>query len=198
VTLPRDYFEALYTDDDDPWGFRTRWYEERKRGLTMAALLEPRYRTAFEPGCSIGVLTADLADRCDRLLAMDISERAIERAAARRLPGVELRRGSVPGDWPAGTFDLVVLSEIGYYLDGDDCERLAGRALSCAGEVVVVHWRHPVADYPLPGDRVHEIFARRASAAGLRRVVGHVERDLRLESWSRDPRSVAARSGLVR
>lgn len=198
MTLPGEYFDALYRQAEDPWEFRTRWYEERKRRLIMGALLEPRYRTAFEPGCSIGVLSAELARRCDHLLAMDVSSRALETAAARGLANVELRQGSVPGSWPSGSFDLVVLSEVGYYLDEPDCERLAGLVCAVAAEVVLVHWRHPVADYPLSGDRVHRILGRRAAELGLTRMVEHVETDFRLETWSRDPRSVAARAGLVR
>ena len=43
-----------------------------------------RYASAFEPGCSIGVLTAQLAPRCDRLLACDVAAAAVESA---RPPG---------------------------------------------------------------------------------------------------------------
>lgn len=197
MTLGPEYFDALYADNADPWGFRTRWYEERKRRLTMAALLEATYGSVFEPGCSIGALTADLAARADRVLAMDVSAQAIEAAAERHLPNVELRQGSVPDEWPPGRFDLVILSELGYYLDQRDCHRLAGLALRAGDELLAVHWRHPVADYPLSGDRVHQILADQAAALGFQRVVDHVEPDVRLETWSRDPRSVAARTGLV-
>ncbi|MFE7421819.1 hypothetical protein [Rhodococcus sp. NPDC057529] len=59
------YFDAMYAASPDPWGFGDRWYEQRKYALTLAALPRPRYRRAFEPGCSIGILTAALAHRCD-------------------------------------------------------------------------------------------------------------------------------------
>jgi trans-aconitate methyltransferase len=92
VTLPPEYFEQLYRDDDDPWRFRTRWYEARKRQLTLAALPDEHYATVFEPGCSIGLLTADLASRCDHLLAMDISAEALHQARVGLPPNVELFR----------------------------------------------------------------------------------------------------------
>jgi hypothetical protein len=197
VTLRRGYFERLYGDDDDPWGFRTRWYEARKRRLTMAALPDERYGSVFEPGCSIGLLTAELAGRCDHLLAMDISAKALQQAQLEVPSRVELRHGGVPSDWPAGHFDLTVLSEVGYYLDERDCRRLAELAVTSARDVIAVHWLHPVGDYPLTGDEVHRIISDSADAHGLARVASHIETDLRIEVWSTDHRSVAARTGLV-
>jgi trans-aconitate methyltransferase len=197
VTLPSEYFEDIYAQHHDPWGFRSRWYEARKRALTLAALTEDRYGSVFEPGCSIGILTAALAARSDEMLAMDISSRALEQAA-RDLPAdVRLQRGSVPDDWPDRHFDLIVLSEVGYYLDHLDCRLLARLAVGSADELVAVHWRHPVADYPLTGDEVHDHIRDSAEDAGLKCVVAHREADLRLDVWSRDHRSVAARNGLV-
>ena len=81
--VARQYFDRLYAEDPDPWGFEDRWYEHRKYDLTMAALPEPRYRSGFEPGCSIGVLSERLADRCDSLLVCDHMTEPLERAVAR-------------------------------------------------------------------------------------------------------------------
>lgn len=108
MSLPASYFDGMYGDSDDPWGFRTRWYEARKRQLTLACLQSERYGTAFEPGCSIGVLSAELAARADRMMVTDVSARALDQAR-RVVPGhVEVRTGRMPQDWPAGRFDLVV------------------------------------------------------------------------------------------
>jgi hypothetical protein len=197
MTLSSEYFEDIYTQHHDPWGFRTRWYEVRKRALTLAALTRDRYGSAFEPGCSIGVLTGALAGRSDELLAMDISSKALEQAAPGLPTNVRLQRGSVPDDWPDRHFDLIVLSEVGYYLDHFDCRRLAKLAAGSADELVAVHWRHPVTDYPLTGDEVHDHIRVSAQEAGLTWVVAHREADLRVDVWTRDHRSVAARSGLV-
>lgn len=201
MTLPAGYFDDLYAADGDPWGFRTRWYEQRKYSVSLAALPRPRYRSAFEPGASIGVFTALLAGRCDRVLATDPARAAIDRAAKYLTDhhNVELRCGGVPADWPAGVFDLIVISELGYYLDAADLDRLAARAVGClepGGDLLAVHWRWPVADYPLTGDAVHAALHR---TAGLEGVVRHEEKDFVLDVFRRVPpgaRSVAEIEGL--
>lgn len=196
MTLQAPYFDRLYRAEPDPWDFRSRPYEVRKRALTLACLPEAHYSTAFEPGCSIGILTSDLAARCDDLLAMDLSALALASARESVPPNVELRHGAVPADWPPEPFELVLLSEVGYYLDACDCRGLGQHAADGATDLVAVHWRHPVDEYPLSGDEVHRILAESCSAAGMTHLVEHVEEDFRIDVWSHDPRSVALRTGV--
>ncbi len=194
--LPAAYFEATYDRHDDPWGFEGRWYERRKRALTLASLPDEWYPTGLELGCSIGVLTAELADRVDELLAVDISEAALARARERLGDRVRFERRDLREGIPPGPFDLVVVSEVGYYLTREPLRRLACQlrdALAEGGVLVACHWRHPVRDYPLSGDEVHE----ELRALGLPLLASHVERDLVLEVFSRDARSVAERTGLA-
>ena len=201
MTTPHGYFAGLYAADPDPWDFDSRWYDRRKHDLTAAALTRPRYRSAFEPGCSTGALTARLATRCDHLLAVEGVAAGAERAAARvaDLPQVTVRQGWMPRDWPDGTFDLVVLSELGYYFADADLDRLldhAVTALEPGGDLVAVHWRWPVPEHARSGDDVHE---RLGALPGLERVAAHEEADFRLEVFTRVPpavRSVAQREGL--
>lgn len=200
ASLTAGFFDEFYAGSPDPWGFETRWYEARKRAVTLAALPLPRYGAALELGCSIGVLSRDLADRCDTLLATDINEQALAVARDRLagLPGVTVERRTLPSDWPAGTFDLVVLSEIGYYCSPADLAELLERcrqSLGPNGALVACHWRHPVGEYPLGGDEVH---AALAALPGLDRTVRHLERDFVLEVYEPAPApSVAQREGLV-
>lgn len=197
-----EWFDALYRASDDPWSFRTRWYEARKRAVTLACLPRARYRRGFEPGCSIGELTAALAPRCERLLACDFMPAAVEQAA-RRLAGsphVAIERRALPEGWPEGRFDLIVASEIGYFLGAADLDRLASRALEALepdGTLLACHWRHPIEGCELSGDAVHALLGRHAQAAGLARLVRHEEDDFVLECWSPDARSVARAEGLA-
>jgi len=184
VSMSRSYFDEMYKVDPDPWEFESSWYEQRKYAATMAALPERRYTSAFEPGCSIGVLTSLLAERCDLLLATDIVPDALERARerCRASSGVHIEDRAIPEEWPTGPFDLVVLSEIAYYFDRPTLECIMTGVLATstpAATVVAVHWRGET-NYPLSGDYVHEIID---SQAGLRRVVHHVEPEFVLDVW---------------
>jgi SAM-dependent methyltransferase len=184
VSLPPSFFDAMYAAADDPWSMRTRWYERRKYALTTAVLPRERYADGLEVGCSVGELTARLAGRCDRLTAWDASPAAVERATA-RVAGeghVRVEQAVVPGS-PLPAVDLLVLSEVLYYLDPADLQRFLAQvrtAVRPGGTVLAVHWRHPVADYPQTGDAVHE--ALRA-ALPWPRVATHTEPDLLLDCW---------------
>ena len=161
-----------------------------------------RYGDAFEPGCSVGVLTGMLAGRCDRLLSCDIAPAAVKAAAEHtaNLPNVTVEHRAIPRDWPPGQFDLIVLSEFLYYYAGadlDDVLDLAVAALRPSGTLLAVHWRHPVAEYPRSGDEVHAALGERA---GLARLAGHTEPDFLAEVYIRgdgEPVSVAQAEGLV-
>jgi SAM-dependent methyltransferase len=202
VTLPPAYFDAMYQGAADPWGFEDRWYEQRKYAVSLALLPAARYRSAFEPGCSIGVLTRMLAGRCDALLSCDVAAPAV-RAAARRtgdLSHVRVEQRELPGGWPAGRFDLIVFSEILYYFGDHDLEQVLKNAVSALkpeGTLLAVHWRHPVAEYPRSGDDVHQVLA---DSPGLSRLVRHTEPDFLAEVFIRTdgtPVSVARATGLV-
>lgn len=197
-SLPAEFFDSFYRGRADPWGFETRWYEERKRAVTLASLPRARFRAGLEIGCSTGVLTADLATRCDRLVGVDVAAAALAAARERLGNEVELVRLQTPAEWPEGLFDLVVLSEVGYYYGAQDLETAISRAvgsLTADGVLVACHWRHPVPEYPLRGDDVHAALDARPELA---RVVRHVEEDFVLEVFARPPaRSVAAEAGLA-
>ncbi|RAJ39990.1 nodulation protein S (NodS) [Kitasatospora sp. SolWspMP-SS2h] len=207
AATPAAYFAGMYAEQDDPWRLAERWYERRKYALTLAALPEPRYRSAFEPGCSVGVLSALLAGRCDALLACDREERAVARARARlaRAPHVRVEQRRLPDDWPDGAFDLVVLSELLYYFTAagaaDVLER-AVHALEPGGTLLLVHWRHPVPDHARSAEAVH---GQARAHPGLVRIAAHAEPDFLLDVFVRPDRpgtpaadlSVAAAEGLT-
>jgi SAM-dependent methyltransferase len=174
-SLPSEYFEALYRNDMDPWKFATSEYEARKYDATLKALPRNHYESVFEPGCSIGVLTRKLADRCDHVLAVDVTE--IPLALARRqcagCPNVTFERMCIPREWPLGRYDLIILSEILYYFDRDAVAKTATRVaqtLAAGGDVVLVHWILPT-NYPLSGDAAVDTFM--ATLQGRARRTDH-------------------------
>ena len=198
ATLPQSFFDEFYTGRPDPWGFETRWYEERKRALTLASLPRRRFAAGLEIGCSTGVLTADLVERCDVLVAVDIAAAPLEAARARVGDRATFLQLATPQEWPPGRFDLVVLSEVGYYYGPRDLDAVLDRvaaSLAPDGVVVACHWRHPVAEYPSSGDAVHAAISERSDLARLAR---HDEEDFLLDVLVRPPAvSVAARAGLA-
>ncbi|AKK27350.1 SAM-dependent methyltransferase [Mycobacterium sp. EPa45] len=200
--LPPDYFDALYAESSDPWQLSSRWYERRKYAITLAVLPRERYRHAFEPGCSIGVLTEHLSARCDHVTATDVADTALAQADARLRAGgcrdsVTLLNQSFDTSWPATDFDLVLISEMGYYFDADTLRTTLHRELprlQSDATIVTAHWRHPVADYPLSGDAVTAVVA---ATPGLNRIGGYADDDVIIEVFETgSAQSVAVRTGV--
>lgn len=186
TSTDRRYFHELYASAPDPWNYATSWYEKRKYALTMATLPRVRYRSAFEPGCSIGVLSELLAARCERLLATDISATALTQASERleEFDGVEVEQRAIPESWPSEKFDLVVLSELAYYFDATTLDAIVENVVRSTlpeAHVIGVHWRGET-DYPMTGDQAHELFN---GCGKLRRVVHHLEEQFVLDLWER-------------
>lgn len=200
--LPADYFEKMYAAQADPWDFESRWYERRKYALSTAMLPRQRYRRAFEPGCSIGVLTELLAQRCDSMIATDIVPSALE-SARRRLDGhdVDFRLWALGEEpWPDGTFDLIVISKVGYYLTFTQfAEAMAGvvEHLEPGGTLLCAHWRHIVPEYPQNGDMVHSAVRQ---TAGLAQLASYQDEDVLIDVLVKGPSpapSVARSEDLV-
>lgn len=158
-TATSDECDALYRDNPDPWNFRESGYERAKYQTTLNLLPGRRYGTVLEVGCSIGVLGRRLAERSAHYLGIDASRIALRDAARDAPSNMEFRAMTVPREFPGGTYDLVVLSEILYFLSAQDVARLARQVKAAApdGDVVLVNWRGPTAR-ELQGDEAAEIF----------------------------------------
>ncbi len=144
-SVPAEYFDSLYENDPDPWRFASSPYEKAKYAATLDAIGEARIGRAWEVGCSIGVFTAALADLCDTLLAVDVAEAALAQARSRcaQKPNVTLERCRVPAEWPERRFDLIVFSEVLYFLSAPDIRLTARRSvesLDPEGRIVLVNW----------------------------------------------------------
>ena len=177
------HFERKYRQDADPWRYRDSWYERRKYAITLASLPRRRYGSAWEPGCSIGELTVLLHDRVQLLDAGDASGTAVAaaRSRTRDLPGVTVDRAELPYRPPRSRYDLVVLSEVLYYLPAAGRELTLGIVDEIAApgaDLVVVHWRHHPEDAWEAGERVNEQVRVRS---GWQPVARHEERDFVLD-----------------
>jgi predicted TPR repeat methyltransferase len=183
--LGREYFEGLYAESDDPWNFEASEYEQDKYARTLAVLGERTFRRALEAGASIGVFTEMLSDRCDELLAVDVSERAVA-AARRRLSGrghVRVERRTLPEEMPDGPFDLIVASEVLYYFPREEMLTvLRGfeRELARGGVLLAVHWRRKTETYPLQGDEVHDLLVEHTRLLTTETII---EPDYRLDRF---------------
>lgn len=181
--------EHFDTPSHRQWAMRKRWYEQRKRDLILATLQRQRYTRIFEPACATGELSQGLARHCTELVCTDASAAAVA-LARQRLNGrehVQVHQGRLPGDWPGGEFDLIVLSEVGYCMGQDDLLQVIEHALTSLttdGALLACHWLHPIKGCPLDGRQVHFLLEH---FLHFHRAVSHVEADFILEYWCRQP-----------
>lgn len=190
--------DRVWAEGDDPYGYRTRWYEARKRALLMAVLPRQRFVHGWEIGCANGELTAALALRCDHLLGTDQHPRAVAVARQRcgALGHVRVERMEHPGAWPDGRFGLVVVGEMAYYLEPGELSPFArgvAARLAPGGVLVACHWRP---DFGARRCATGEVHATLGAQRGLVRLARYEDEDMLLDCWSSDAASVAMREGL--
>ena len=144
VSSGHDYFNNFFAEKEDPWNY-TSAYEQKKYEQTLAMLPHLRIRNALEIACAEGHFTIQLAPRVDSLIAADISQIAIDRAARRckginniRFQGLDLVRDPLPG-----IFELIVCSEVLYYVGEYDTLEIVARklveALQSEGYLLMAH-----------------------------------------------------------
>lgn len=194
-------FESTYAADPDPWQVGSRWYERRKIAVTTAALTRPRYRTTWDAACGTGHLTVELALRSDRTIASDAAATACrltsERLADLRIEGhMIVLHHALPAALPqtdGAPPDLVMLSEVLYYLPEDDLARMpAVLDETCDpddAEVVAVNWRHHPDDAHTSGTAAAEVLDRGLQRRGWRSEVRYDDVDFIVRGWRRDPRT---------
>lgn len=188
-TIDTSYFDKLYIADPDPWKFSTSAYEREKYATTIEELPRETYVNALEAGCSIGILTRLLAQRCRKLLAFDASGVPLQHARDRckDLDQVSFMKLALPDPWPAESYDLMVFSEVLYYLEEKDlrtCARHVASTLAPGGDVVLVHYTDAT-DYPLSGDAATQLFADDLS--NFAKLQLRLDRpSYRLEVWRRE------------
>ncbi len=168
-TIGAPYFEQLYAGAADPWDYEKSAYEQAKYATTCAALEGRAFARGFEVGCSFGVLSRLLAKQCRSLLSLDLIPAVLQRARIENagIAHLTFARMAVPAQWPEGRFDLIVLSEMLYYLSEPDLlttAALAKGSLAPGGLVVLVNWLGDTSA-PHTGDGAAEAFIQAATPA---------------------------------
>ncbi len=123
-----------------------------------------------------------------QLLSVDTSARALAEAErdCADLDHVMFRLAGLPEEFPDGTFDLIMLSEVLYYMSRTDLVSVAtqcAKALAPEGEIVLCHWLGET-NYPLTGDEAAEGFIS-AMAPRFRTVKQWREPEYRLDLLAR-------------
>lgn len=193
------YFEAMYQKSDDPWDYANRWYEKRKRNICMSVLPKLNFEYVLEIGCANGFLSEMLAERCQKLLCIDANPKAIQLAKQRLQDThhVEFIQHCIPNQFPTGSFDLIVFSEILYYLSKSEvtqCLEKIKTLLSKDGVILSCHWRYPIEGFELNGNTVHEILK---SELNLYHSLHLNDPDFVLDVWTYHPATVAQQEGLL-
>jgi SAM-dependent methyltransferase len=188
-SLTTEFFEQLYQANPDPWQFATSEYEAKKYAATLNALPRNLYNAGFEIGGSIGILTEKLARRCQSLLSVDVSQIAQSQAIDRcqQLTNIKFELMSVPRSFPTESFDLIVLSEVGYYWSWEDlrtAQTLILDRLRPQGHLLLVHWIADRGILSLTGDEVHDEFLRLVPDE-LKRIKSLTEEKYRLDLFEK-------------
>jgi glycosyltransferase involved in cell wall biosynthesis/peptidoglycan/xylan/chitin deacetylase (PgdA/CDA1 family) len=138
-----DYWDRFFARPD-PWD-HSGIYETTKRKYIARLIVAGESKRALELACAEGHFSDLLAERVETLVASDISEVALERAARRctRHTNIRFRKHDLVRDPIAGEFDLIVCSEVLYYLGTIDRLRTTLdqliRALTPDGILILVH-----------------------------------------------------------
>lgn len=223
TTYSESYFDALYQDNTDPWQYQTRWYEKRKRDLCLAVLPQAKYGRAIELGCGNGVFSELLAQRCQSLLSIDGNKQAVQLAQQRlaNLSHIRVIQGVIPNvlftidsalsDKPSTLsppFDLIVISEILYYLSAVDIDTVTawiGQNLAAGGTLLCCHWRYDIEGFQMNGEKVHQrlyqAFNTTEPADSNALTFTHqskvVDSDFLLDIWQHSSDTVAMSENLV-
>ncbi len=119
-----DQLKHLYDATDDPWLFRTSSYEQTRFSMTVASLEGRHYAQVLEIGCGNGELARHLCSCTDRYVGVDASSIALH-AARQAVPNAEFVERFLPCDLPQGQFELIILSEVLYFLDKTGLDALS-------------------------------------------------------------------------
>jgi O-antigen/teichoic acid export membrane protein/SAM-dependent methyltransferase len=106
-------FERVY-ENPDPWNYKTSEYEITKYEESVRMLNGRTFSLAVELGCSEGAFTRRLSRICEKVIACDISERALKRAEqeSAEFSNISFEKLDIILDPIPGGADLICCGEI--------------------------------------------------------------------------------------
>jgi SAM-dependent methyltransferase len=169
-------FEHKFRENIDPWDYASSPFERFKRRVLIRTCGLAKHGRVLELGCANGETTRALKRISLRLLAVDGSMTAIA-AAKRRLGGsahVSFSCLTIPEEMPQGPFDLIIISELAYYLPPHRLSLLGRRvsaSLAYGGRAVVLNHRRMFGD-----GAQHPALAHQRLIFLLKRSLGLIDR----------------------
>lgn len=105
---------------DDPWWLDGNPFErDRHAQMLRLSLSQDTITNALEVGCAAGAFTEKLAPHCQRLTVVDVVPQAITLASQRvKLPHISWIVSDVQQFSTDELFDLIVVAEVLYYVEG--------------------------------------------------------------------------------
>ena len=106
-------------------------------------------------------------------------------------------QGLIPQDLPSERFDLIVVSEILYYLAPDALTEVIAwlnSALTDNGVILACHWRYPIDGFQLTGETVHDSLQQQLHYPQQSHVI---DQDFLLTIWQANHQSLAKQENLV-
>jgi peptidoglycan/xylan/chitin deacetylase (PgdA/CDA1 family) len=170
------YWEQLF-ETADPWDYSSP-YEQLKYDRTLSLIPAGPIDRALELACAEGRFTALLAKRVNTLKAVDISQKALDRAKQRcaGMKNVEFVASDFFKNPIEGRWHLIVCSEVLYFLnDLSELTKVAEKirdALELGGHVLMAHANLLSDDMGHTGFEWDHTFGSRAIASVLSRTKG--------------------------
>jgi predicted TPR repeat methyltransferase len=156
------FFDHFY-DDGDTFGYDRNPEDQLKFARTLEVCGGNGLGRVLELGCAVGSFTEVLVPHASEVLALDVSRATVERVRERMHGSSHVRAVAMtlPDEFPEGEFDVVVASDVLYYLPVADLQRCVERieaSLDVGGAFVAVHYV-PRMGSVLNGDEAHDVIA---------------------------------------
>jgi 2-polyprenyl-3-methyl-5-hydroxy-6-metoxy-1,4-benzoquinol methylase len=144
----------------DPWQVQSRSPNNKRRENVIQSLSNLlQDKNVIELGCGEGHLSQMLARSCKRLLGLDISQTAINRAQERHIANASFIAGSMTDMAFYGSFDVAVVIEALYYLSAADQSTVLSAIKKMRATLII--------SAPIIGSNEHRIYYTKTELISL-------------------------------